>query len=270
MDADGASRRLAETCRGRAWLLLALLAACHPAPTGIRLPAQFVGTFGTGESGLGSQTVVLASDGRFTLTEFCCTGGSDTAGFAWLEGDVLVLPDDRDWLEPQAEGSRTRHRLYAVPWGARMYLVRDDRLTEFCNAVNNGWEPRKSSGGFWLRAGDEALRAPGLPVVPGPWRLYLLSCRLEARTVSAVDERGAWVELGARDGLIEGMVLTLHDVPVPPHVVALGSPPARDQRLRIARLEPERCLVQTDYGGVEPEPIATGLLVTCGTDATGR
>jgi len=85
--------------------------------------------------------------------------------------------------------------------------------------------------------------------------------------VEAVEERGAWVELGTRDGLLEGLTLVLHDVPTEQRVVDLGAPPFQDKRLRIVRLEARRSLVQTDYGGAEPQPIASGLLVSCGVDA---
>ena len=43
-----------------------------------------------------------------------------------------------------------------VTWGPRRYLISEDRVGEFCNAVNAGSEPRvHPQGRFLLRGGDE-------------------------------------------------------------------------------------------------------------------
>lgn len=57
--------------------------------------------------------------------------------------------------------------LEMVPWGPRLYLVApDQRMLEFCYAVANGEEPRRSlAGPFFLRKGDQQ-RAASTPERP--------------------------------------------------------------------------------------------------------
>ncbi len=72
-----------------------------------------------------------------------------------------------------------------IGWGGRHYLVREDRVIDFCNDVNAGIEPRDGKTGGWslLRSGDEKIRVTGFPQVPPEYADYLLHKPVQARVV---------------------------------------------------------------------------------------
>ena len=78
-------------------------------------------------------------------------------------------------------GSRIEGEYVPVAWGERRYLIAKDQLSDFCDAVNRGREPRKGVHGMWfIRWGDEKKRADGLPAVPEEYRKGLTP-RLESK-----------------------------------------------------------------------------------------
>jgi hypothetical protein len=95
-----------------------------------------------------------------------------------------------------------------VKWGERNYLVPEDRLLGFCNAVNQGIEPRRRiDGDFYLRRGDESKSAIGLPTIPSQWREYLLSKPLRGHVFHVFADGSSAVSLGHKSGLRRGMEL---------------------------------------------------------------
>ena len=98
--------------------------------------------------------------------------------------------------------------LTRVKWGDRRYLVPEKQLLEFCNAVNQGEEPRDSEWGeFYMGKGHEKLKVAGLPDLPKPWNDFLLEAPVQGRVVEFLPEMQARVDIGRKDGLRAGMEL---------------------------------------------------------------
>ena len=99
-------------------------------------------------------------------------------------------------------------RMNRVCWGDRNYLVSDGEMIDFCNAVNQGREPRRvSHGDFFLKRGDEAKRVHGLPNVGVLWSEYLLRTPLRAHVLELLPDSSARISAGTRQGLRRGMEL---------------------------------------------------------------
>jgi hypothetical protein len=109
-----------------------------------------------------------------------------------------------------------------VAWGERKYLIPADGVVGFCNAVNDGSEPRTRDHGFFLlRRGDAARPVTGPPAVPEQFRTYLRDkTPIEAHIVAvgAPTTRpslGDWkfkdtpvtLDVGTKNGLLPGMQL---------------------------------------------------------------
>jgi hypothetical protein len=80
-----------------------------------------------------------------------------------------------------------------VHWGKRRYLIATAELTEFCNAVNAGDEPREAGplgGSFLLREGDERKPAHGQPLLPKEYVGFLLRRPVSAEVVDVKSVRG--------------------------------------------------------------------------------
>ena len=115
---------------------------------------------------------------------------------------------------------------HLVPWGEDRYLVPRPALVAFCNAVNAGGEDvprffRKQIPGQPVRTRSRAPAPPGLPSVPEEFAPFLLAAPLEGTLLDVAEperldggavlhpelEFPALLDLGARDGLLPGMVL---------------------------------------------------------------
>jgi hypothetical protein len=111
-----------------------------------------------------------------------------------------------------------------VRWDKRLYLIPENGIIHFCNAVNSGSEPQKGPIGlFFLRSGDDRKEAKGKPELPEEFMSYLLDEPINATIVSIKnirEEQGTLlgreysrniatvvVDKGKRDGLLPGMQL---------------------------------------------------------------
>jgi hypothetical protein len=136
----------------------------------------------------------------------------DRTGRVRVDGRRLVLlPDDQDGF---AVGEVIGPTMLGFTWGPRRYLVPEDGLLAFCNAVNSGEEGRAGSVTWFVQQGGETLAAPGSPEVPGEARAWLLDQPIEAH-VTALDERGdaviATLDVGLRDGAFVGLRFHVKD-----------------------------------------------------------
>lgn len=177
----------------------------------------------------------LRADGRFEFSWYGCLGEYDrnTGPYHVEKGRVVLFPEKPN-IREGFQGTPTR--FFPVPWGERLYLVEDERILEFCNAINQGQEPRRKVHGMvYLRRGDEKKPVSGRPVLPKVWRDYLLETPLEGKVIDALGNRGV-VNLGKKHGLKVGMVLTDRADENRPYV-----------QLRVTEVMEESAKVETKY-----------------------
>lgn len=101
-----------------------------------------------------------------------------------------------------------------ITWGQREYLIAEDRMLAFVNAINSGREPRGAGSGlFYLREGDDAKLADGLPQVGPQWAEFILRQHLTG-SVLRVEQKEmdsqrpiAVIDAGTEAGLNAGMTL---------------------------------------------------------------
>lgn len=162
-----------------------------------------------------NQTLILWDDGSFRGITAGCFGA-----YSWNPGQYRVV-DDVVILR-----SNDERRLLLVKWGERRYLIPEGEIVEFCNSVNQGFEPRDDLRGFhFLRHGDEAKPVSGFPKISEKWRAYLLEEPIRGNVVRVVDGT-AVLDIGANDGLKVGMDLT-----------ALSPNKIDDARLKVISVE---------------------------------
>ena len=149
--------------------------------------------------GLGfNRTLHLAPKAGVSATWFGCMGL-----YGANEGEVVVI--DRGKLAfrfsaPNFESGREGFPTFPgsvnfVQWGQRRYLVPDDRMLDFVNAVNHRMEPSMFRGSLFLAAAENAARpVSGLPDLPEVLRSQIRTVPLDLR-VSSVEP------LGQRKGL---------------------------------------------------------------------
>ena len=152
-------------------------------------------------------------DGTFAFAWQGCLGPIASASGRYSpEGDIVRLQpvSDNFRKEPIVFSERLRR----VRWGPREYLIPDERMIEFVNAVNAGAEPRsRGLGIFYLREGDERKPVTGRPDVPEQWRDYLLSQPVTGKVVRVEQQETRTqrpivvLSAGAREGLQKGMSL---------------------------------------------------------------
>jgi hypothetical protein len=143
------------------------------------------------------------------------------------------LPDERGHMAAfrnrlclhPADGVRARvPELIYIGWDRRSYLVEPNELISFCNAVNDGDEPRTSpSGMFLLRDADWEKEIKSKPSVPEEVRAYILSRPILAKVLEVMpykkgvrivgrsvleDGYPIVVDRGRNDGMRAGMRLT--------------------------------------------------------------
>lgn len=72
-----------------------------------------------------------------------------------------------------------------VKWGDRHYLIEEDRLAEFCDAVSGTgiYEEGVMGRGFWLKAGDWEKTASGTPTLPREYK-HLLKKPVDAKVIA--------------------------------------------------------------------------------------
>ncbi len=189
-------------------LCATVLASCHAGPKwGPDMPASaVVGDYHRG-GGMWGQTLRISQDGTFWFQNHNCRGSSDPKEGPYRIRDGKVFSHRFEgWMGTDSEG------FWIVRWGDRTYLVAEESMIDFCNAANLGREPSTSglfAGGleYYMRRGDEAKPAHGMPDVPAAWRGYLLARPIRGRVVGAGPKGEVLVDVGERDGLRAGMEL---------------------------------------------------------------
>jgi len=156
----------------------------------------------------------LTERGEFFFHWFGCPSvgaGYADAGTVKLAGGYLVLTPS----EARPGGAaRWPTEFLPIRWGTRQYLVPKEGVLDFCNAINQGDEPRcQRHGSFFLRAGDWNQPAPGLPDLPTSWLEQVLAKPVQGELTAREGETHWRISLRANDGLRVGMRLTARGGP---------------------------------------------------------
>jgi hypothetical protein len=212
---------------------------------------KYAGTYVTGHE-FGGGSLTLDADGRFSEE-----GGSDdgtrvsTSGTytlsdgllrfiivrqTWKRGSEgkefnLLDPKDRKEIFGNSDSGEIKRgfKMLPIEWSGRIYLLYEEDLKDFANAVNLGIEPRSSLtsshymspwyGSFYLRSGDEQKKVTGNPPLPEQWLSFLLSKPVTAKVIRIEEmKKHQWsatftatINRGSRDGLKVGMRLLTED-----------------------------------------------------------
>jgi hypothetical protein len=224
-------------------------------------PDELAATYMVGHR-FGASSLTIEGGGRYSIEAGDCTREYSDSGtyvikdgvlhFTILKKTVKGRGGERElnlldaeerkefYAESDAGAIKREFRLLPIRWSGRLYLIYEDELNNFANAVNLGLEPRPGLsaepfyGSFYLRHGDERKGAAGRPALPGGWASFLLSKPLTATVVrieGADKEQIATVNRGSRDGLKVGMRLVSKDEEPSPwwvtEVVSVGEKTAR-------------------------------------------
>src|SRR6266404_7128702 len=203
-------------------------------------PRDLVATY-THSGGFASSSITIEPEGRFHTNSSDCTQEYYEAGTYTFKSGVIAFvttkrtvkghgeKDDqaRDLLDPRVYREQyqadppaddRKDELIPVEWGERLYLMHKDSLTEFCNAINLGLEPRSGVGTDWylgifyLRNGDENKSTSGHPVLSTDLIDLRLKKPIEAEIINIEPKPGgdlATINRGSETGLKPGMRLVL-------------------------------------------------------------
>jgi hypothetical protein len=142
------------------------------------------------------------------------------------------------------------HNLIRVNWGQRQYLVDAEQRMAFCNAVNQGKEPRESEfGDFALAKGQEKIAVSGLPNLPAPWAEYLLKTPVRCEVTELLPDLKAKINVGRNEGLKVGMELV-------PTVEYLFS------EMEIVSVDAQESVIRTKYPDGRYRKIRVGDVVS--------
>ncbi len=177
----------------------------------------FAGVYFHGD-GLGDNHVLdLRPEGRFSFRWLTDAGPNyqDDGTAELVDGYLILHPRNHETSRRFFDASPPK--LLPVEWGARRYLLSDEDMLRFCNAVNLGAEPRVDTLGlFYLQPGSpkdaqgerpEMEQARGLPKVPAKWTRLLLEKRIHGEVVEELKDRKVTINLGRKNGVWEGMFL---------------------------------------------------------------
>ena len=184
------------------------------------------------------------SDGEFRFLWTGDTGvvAEGSGRYEAAADSVRLIPGPMEFRRDPRTFAERMHRIH---WGAREYLVPEERMLAFANAINAGREPRTHAIGaiFYPRSGDEGKASSGAPPLPGRWQEFLLSKPL-AGTVTKVVQRETdtqrpivVINRGSNAGLREGMTLVAVN-PRRPHFRA---------DLTILSLQPESAQAEVGF-----------------------
>lgn len=198
-------------------------------------------------SGLGrNQYLRILPDGRYSYFWSGCTGIHEReSGEARDIGGLIVLS--------AAESNASRMARVFVParWGPRTYLIPLEEMSEFCEAITDGAEPRTEfRGRFYLD--DPQSRVTGVPSLPQPWASYLDQHLVLGKVVAVVDDFTARLDIGTYQGLQVDDVLVFRDSG------QLAS------RVIVTAVEPRSCLVRGE------SPVQKETSLTVGRIVVGR
>lgn len=136
--------------------------------------------------------------------------------------------------------------LVRVRWGRRQYLIEAGQGIAFCNAVNQGKEPRDDEfGDFALGEGHEAIAVTGRPEIPERWSQYLLKVPVRGEVIQLLSGMKARVNVGLKHGLKVGMELVPNEWRRFSGIE--GEEPTNFSDMEIVSVEEAESVVRTKY-----------------------
>ncbi|HNO77106.1 MAG TPA: hypothetical protein PKN33_03515 [Phycisphaerae bacterium] len=164
--------------------------------------------------GYGGARLDLNSNGTFKYSDGCCMIEQEGSGTYTIESGVVVLESDESGPSettketfPKATNIDWKpRRLAPIVWDQRLYLIDEDKVIEFCNQINAGFEPCRMFmyASFFLRDQDWENPASGKPNLPPNYAEYLVDEPLEAKVVSQREYK-LTINKGYDDGVRLGM-----------------------------------------------------------------
>ena len=156
-------------------------------------PNELAATYVTGNR-FYSSSLTLEADGHYSIKSADCTMEYFDSGTYVLSAGVLHLAslnliakrrgEDREinlldpierkraFVEELPEYIKAESTLLPLRWSDRIYLIYEEDLSRFANAIKLGAEPRSELkpelyyGSFYLRQGDEQKKVSGSPSLP--------------------------------------------------------------------------------------------------------
>jgi hypothetical protein len=142
---------------------------------------------------------MIEQNGRFSCTWRGCLGvyGHNKGAAELTDGHLILKPE-----EPNEKlGFGTATDFVPVRWEGRLTLVSNDQMKFFCNAVNQGAEPRDNIHGFfYVKTDDFQKKVSGVPRVPKDWDRFILKKPLHARVIKVLEGGRAKIDHGAESG----------------------------------------------------------------------
>jgi hypothetical protein len=183
-----------------------------------------------GESASDDGTQVFTS-GSYVFTEgrlhFRVLTQIGKRGSKGKKFNLLDPKENKHFYEDDSAEIEKQFELRPIEWSGRIYLLDEEDLKNFANAINLGIEPRArltSSdydspwyGSFYLRTGDEQKQVRESPPLPPAWLDFLLSQPITATVISIEEKKESsasfivTIDKGSRDGLKVGMRLVAKD-----------------------------------------------------------
>jgi len=261
------------------FLFMVLALVQTPAQQQEEVFKKFAGTYITGHE-FGGGSLTLEGDGRFsigsgsddgtqvftsgtfTLSErqlhFKVLKQTGKRGNEGSEFNLLDPKENKQFYEDDSDEIKRVFTMWPVEWSGRIYLLYDEDLKHFADAINLQIEPRATLtsshyvspwyGAFYLRSGDEQKKASGKPQLPDAWLSYLLDKPITGTVISIEEVKRlqfnttfvATINRGSRDGLKVGMRLITRDEEPSPwfgtEVISVGEK-ASQIRIQMASAE---------------------------------
>lgn len=215
----------------------------------VRMPrsspiARLSGSYSWGNGYVG-KTLELSATGRFRIGYWSDTGPFDETtceGTADVSNFVLNLNCTGSGEHRHSE----ELTLIPVRWGTLIYMIESTRITEFCNAVNLGWEPHDSQmpTSFFFRELVKDQPITGLPELPPVYRRMLLAAPISGRVVALNGKLKARVSLGAQHGVYKGMALLVVEFDRWPAAASFFGAPAQERQCEVVEVRESDCTVK--------------------------
>lgn len=133
--------------------------------------------------------LTIAPQSGFAFSSSGCVGiyGLNYGSVQEADGLLKLVPEEKN-RRGDFWGISTE--LHLISWGDRLYLVPTTQILTFINAINAGFEPRKTTSGmFFLKWGDEYKPVVGKPKLPAEYADYLLQNPIQAKISSHQETR---------------------------------------------------------------------------------